>query len=211
MLPHRRREQDRKDGLEEIAVYGNTPGDARNRRARIRSSFVCRGSAIRSMADPADIGGLGAAARSASGVKPTPGDQPNVHGVRLIAAQRVPGVFILPDIEPDMPAAIADKVHSILQESPRSRAANTRAQRPALLKGLIFGPTDAPCRLPTQSCAASFTDTMSAKLTEKRGGSLCVTAGVGCRTLGRSSRAVARPFARPRNHRGDMAGSASAD
>ena len=34
-----------------------------------------------------------------------------------------------------------DKVHSILTESPRSRAANTRAQTPALLKGLIFGPT----------------------------------------------------------------------
>ncbi len=34
-----------------------------------------------------------------------------------------------------------DKVHAILKESPRTRAANTRAQTPALLKGLIFGPT----------------------------------------------------------------------
>ena len=34
-----------------------------------------------------------------------------------------------------------DKVHSIMQESPRTRAAHTRAQTPALLKGLIFGPT----------------------------------------------------------------------
>jgi DNA invertase Pin-like site-specific DNA recombinase len=34
-----------------------------------------------------------------------------------------------------------DKVHSILQESPRTRAAHTRAQTPALLKGLIFSPT----------------------------------------------------------------------
>jgi DNA invertase Pin-like site-specific DNA recombinase len=33
-----------------------------------------------------------------------------------------------------------DKVHSILQESPRTRAAHTRAQTPALLKGLLFGP-----------------------------------------------------------------------
>jgi DNA invertase Pin-like site-specific DNA recombinase len=33
------------------------------------------------------------------------------------------------------------KVHAILQESPRKRASNTRAQSPALLKGLIFGPT----------------------------------------------------------------------
>jgi site-specific DNA recombinase len=33
-----------------------------------------------------------------------------------------------------------DRVHSILQESPRQRAANTRNQMPALLRGLIFGP-----------------------------------------------------------------------
>ena len=37
--------------------------------------------------------------------------------------------------------AMWDKVHGILRESPRKRAANTRAQTPALLKGLIFGPT----------------------------------------------------------------------
>jgi site-specific DNA recombinase len=36
-----------------------------------------------------------------------------------------------------------DKVHSILQESPRQRAANTRNQTPALLRGLIFGPSGA--------------------------------------------------------------------
>ncbi|QOF73625.1 recombinase family protein [Aminobacter sp. SR38] len=36
-----------------------------------------------------------------------------------------------------------DKVHAILQESPRKRASNTRAQTPALLKGLIFGPDGA--------------------------------------------------------------------
>jgi hypothetical protein len=34
-----------------------------------------------------------------------------------------------------------DRVHTVLRESPRKRAANTRAQTPALLKGLIFGPT----------------------------------------------------------------------
>ena len=34
-----------------------------------------------------------------------------------------------------------DKVHAILGESPRKRASNTRAQTPALLKGLLFGPT----------------------------------------------------------------------
>jgi DNA invertase Pin-like site-specific DNA recombinase len=37
--------------------------------------------------------------------------------------------------------ALWDRVHGILRESPRKRAANTRAQTPALLKGLIFGPT----------------------------------------------------------------------
>jgi site-specific DNA recombinase len=34
-----------------------------------------------------------------------------------------------------------DRVHEILSRSPRRRAAHTRAQTPALLKGLIFGPT----------------------------------------------------------------------
>lgn len=36
-----------------------------------------------------------------------------------------------------------DKVHSILQESPRKRAARSRADTPALLKGLLFGPDGA--------------------------------------------------------------------
>ena len=36
-----------------------------------------------------------------------------------------------------------DKVHTILQESPRKRAARTRAETPALLKGLLFGPDGA--------------------------------------------------------------------
>lgn len=39
--------------------------------------------------------------------------------------------------------ALWDKVHAILQTSPRKRASNTRAQTPALLKGLIFGPDGA--------------------------------------------------------------------
>ena len=34
-----------------------------------------------------------------------------------------------------------DKVHAILKESPRKRAAQNRAQVPALLRGLIYGPT----------------------------------------------------------------------
>lgn len=36
-----------------------------------------------------------------------------------------------------------DKVHSILTDRPRTRAARTRAQTPALLKGLIYGPDGA--------------------------------------------------------------------
>jgi hypothetical protein len=36
-----------------------------------------------------------------------------------------------------------DQVHSILKQSPRTRAATTRAQTPALLKGLLFGPDGA--------------------------------------------------------------------
>jgi hypothetical protein len=33
-----------------------------------------------------------------------------------------------------------DRVHAILQESPRKRAMRTRAETPAPLKGLLFGP-----------------------------------------------------------------------
>jgi len=36
-----------------------------------------------------------------------------------------------------------DRVHAILQESPRKRAARTRADTPALLRGLLFGPDGA--------------------------------------------------------------------
>jgi len=39
-----------------------------------------------------------------------------------------------------IPRKLWDNVHGILQESPRSRASNTRAQTPALLKGLLYGP-----------------------------------------------------------------------
>ena len=37
--------------------------------------------------------------------------------------------------------ALWDRVHAVLRESPRARAARTRAATPALLKGLLFGPT----------------------------------------------------------------------
>ena len=44
-----------------------------------------------------------------------------------------------------------DKVHAIIQQSPRSRAANTRAQTPALLKGILFG-ADGRAMTPTHAC-----------------------------------------------------------
>ena len=40
-----------------------------------------------------------------------------------------------------IPRPLWDKVHAILRSNARQRSANTRAQTPALLKGLIFGPT----------------------------------------------------------------------
>ena len=43
-----------------------------------------------------------------------------------------------------------ERVHSILRDSPRWRAANTRAQTPALLKGLIFG-ADGRAMTPTHA------------------------------------------------------------
>jgi DNA invertase Pin-like site-specific DNA recombinase len=45
--------------------------------------------------------------------------------------------------EPIISKCLWDKVHSILSESPRKRAARTRADTPALLKGLLFGPDGA--------------------------------------------------------------------
>src|SRR6056297_72077 len=45
--------------------------------------------------------------------------------------------------EPIISKELWDKVHSILSESPRKRAARTRADTPALLKGLLFGPDGA--------------------------------------------------------------------
>lgn len=43
--------------------------------------------------------------------------------------------------EPIISRPLWDKVHGILSENARKRAARTRAQTPALLKGLLFGPT----------------------------------------------------------------------
>jgi len=45
--------------------------------------------------------------------------------------------------EPIVDRALWDKVRTILAENARTRSARTRAQTPALLKGLIFGPSGA--------------------------------------------------------------------
>jgi site-specific DNA recombinase len=57
-----------------------------------------------------------------------------------------------------------DRVHAILQESPRKRAARTRADTPALLKGLLFGPDDAAFS-PTHTADASGRAVLRKKLT----------------------------------------------
>jgi len=45
--------------------------------------------------------------------------------------------------EPIIDRALWDQVHALLKESPRKRAGSTRAQTPAILKGLLFGPDGA--------------------------------------------------------------------
>ena len=52
--------------------------------------------------------------------------------------------------EPIIARELWDRVQAILGESPRTRAANTRAQTPALLKGLIFG-SDGRAMSPTHT------------------------------------------------------------
>lgn len=56
-----------------------------------------------------------------------------------------------------------DKVHAILRESPRKRAARTRADAPALLKGLLFGPDGAAFSPLIRARATVSIDTTSAR------------------------------------------------
>ncbi|MCF3935347.1 recombinase family protein [Acuticoccus sp. M5D2P5] len=53
------------------------------------------------------------------------------------------GVSYPAEHEPIIDQQLWEKVRAILQESPRKRAARTRAETPALLKGLLFGPDGA--------------------------------------------------------------------
>jgi DNA invertase Pin-like site-specific DNA recombinase len=50
------------------------------------------------------------------------------------------GTAYLGDHEPIIGKTLWDKAHAVLTESPRTRAGRARAQTPALLKGLVFGP-----------------------------------------------------------------------
>jgi site-specific DNA recombinase len=59
-------------------------------------------------------------------------------GEAVHKGESYPGVH-----EPILDRVVWEKVHTILQESPHKRAANTRAETPALLKGLIYGPDGA--------------------------------------------------------------------
>jgi hypothetical protein len=56
--------------------------------------------------------------------------------------------------EPIIDRALWDQVHSILTVSPRKRAGYARAQTPALLRGLLFGP-DGAAMSPTNSRKAN--------------------------------------------------------
>lgn len=51
------------------------------------------------------------------------------------------GVSYPGEHEAIVPRPLWDRVHEILRESPRVRAGRSRARTPALLKGLLFGPT----------------------------------------------------------------------
>ena len=105
--------------------------------------------------------------------------------------------------------ALWDKVHAVLQESPRKRAANTRTSTPALLKGLIFGPT---------GCAMSPTHTRKGwpalPLLRQPGCSEAGTRCLPCRPAagggdrGRGHRPGARPAARAGDRGGHLASGA---
>jgi len=66
-----------------------------------------------------------------------------------------------------------DQVHAILKESPRKRANNTRAQTPALLRGLLFGP-DGAAMSPTHTRKSGrLYRYYTSQTAMKRGGSDC--------------------------------------
>ena len=102
--------------------------------------------------------------------------------------------------------ALWDRVHGILRESPRKRAAHTRAQTPALLKGLIFGPTG---RAMTPGAHAQGRQALPLLCLDRRAQARCRcvhgAAGSGGRDRERGGRPVARLAARAGDHRAHMA------
>ena len=102
--------------------------------------------------------------------------------------------------------ALWDRVHGVLRESPRKRAANTRAQTPALLKGLIFGPTG---RAMTPDAYAQGRQALSLLCLDRRAQTRCRcvhgAAHPGGRDRERGRRPVARPPAHARDHCRHMA------
>jgi site-specific DNA recombinase len=66
-----------------------------------------------------------------------------------------------------------DQVHAILKESPRKRANKARAQSPAILRGLLFGP-DGPAMSPTHTRKSGrLYRYYTSQTAMKRGGSNC--------------------------------------
>jgi len=75
--------------------------------------------------------------------------------------------------EPIIDRELWDKVHAILKESPRKRANRTRAQTPALLKGLLFAP-DGAAMSPTHTRkSGKLYRYYISQTAMKRGGSDC--------------------------------------
>jgi DNA invertase Pin-like site-specific DNA recombinase len=99
-----------------------------------------------------------------------------------------------------------DRVHDIFRESPRKRAAHTRAQTPALLKGLIFGPTgSAMTPAHTRKGGKLYRYYVSTDVLKRDAARTCG------RDRKRGRRPVARFAARARDHRAHMARGAPID
>ena len=99
-----------------------------------------------------------------------------------------------------------DKVHAILAENGRTRSARTRAQTPALLKGLIFGPTGAAMS-PTHTRKGNrlYRYYVSQDVLQQRTRCVPDRAGAGGRDRGRGHRPAARHLPAAGDHRRHLA------
>jgi hypothetical protein len=83
------------------------------------------------------------------------------------------GTSYLGEHEAIIDRALWDQVHATLKESPRKRANRARAQSPALLKGLLFGP-DGAAMSPTHTRkSGKLYRYYTSQTAMKRGGSEC--------------------------------------